>query len=312
MKWSASFAPALLLVTGLLAGCGSNVAPLDDPASPAASADQAEVAGVIAQTPEVIEDGEFELDVAMSFEASAGIDGSLEAIQPLRWWREIRNVERTFEFAFADTDSAGRPRTAVVTVHKRLRGLLHVVAGDPPAEGEPIDTSTVRHITKPLADHWVRRVLLHRVWREGMDRPRWRVVATSGVEVGSRDHVTAIQSLRIESAGVDTTITNPLAFQFLRRIVRLEPMAEVRLTATTANATDLVILYDRHGRHRFRNLGDGTHAIVFRTGLAGGLRHFGVNALSRGTLFDDAAPYDSHAWLLPYAVVPEELAAELP
>ncbi len=310
MKWPASLAPALLLVSGLLAGCGNNVSPLDDTASPAASADQAEVAGVLAQTPEVIEDGEFELDVTMQLDAE--VDLALEAIQPLRWWREIRSVERTFEFTFADTDSVGRPRVAVATVHKRLRGVLHIVAGDVPPEGEPVDTSTVRHITKPLADHWVRRILLHRVWREGMDRPRWRVVATSGVEVESRDHATAIQSLRIESAGVDTTITDPLAFQFLRRIVRLEPMAEVRLTATTANARDLVILYDRRGRHRFRNLGDGTHAITFRTGLAGGLRHYGVNALSRGTLFDDAAPYDSHAWLLPYAVVPEELAAELP
>lgn len=308
MKLTASLAAALLLVLGL-AGCGGNHEPTA-PEGDGSSADRAEVASVLAETPEVVEDGEFESDVAMSLDA--GAEGSLAAVQPLRWWREYRRVERRFEFAFADTDSTGRPRTAVVTVHKHLQGVLNVLAGDPPAEGEPVDTATVRRIQKPIQDHWVRRVLLHRVWREGMDRPRWRVVATSGVEVESRDHVTEIASLRIESAGVDTTISNPLAFQFLRRLVRLEPDTEVTLTVTTGNSADLVILYHRGGRHRFANHGDGTHSARFRTSLFAGIRHFGVNALSRGTLFDDAEPYDSDAWLLPYVVVPDAIGDELP
>ena len=44
----------------------------------------------------------------------------------------------------------------------------------------------------------------------------------------------------------------------------------------------------------------------------GGLHHIGVNALSNGTLFDDEAPYDSDAWILPHTFFPESLAEFLP
>ena len=38
----------------------------------------------------------------------------------------------------------------------------------------------------------------------------------------------------------------------------------------------------------------------FLSPAPGGLKHVAVNALSRGTLFDDVAPYDSKAWAIPY------------
>jgi hypothetical protein len=37
-----------------------------------------------------------------------------------------------------------------------------------------------------------------------------------------------------------------------------------------------------------------------------------VNALSHGTLFDDQAPYDSQAWLLPVVLAPDQVADALP
>ena len=40
--------------------------------------------------------------------------------------------------------------------------------------------------------------------------------------------------------------------------------------------------------------------------------HFGVDALSNGTLFDDQAPCDSQAWLLPVLLDPDEVADGLP
>jgi hypothetical protein len=43
-----------------------------------------------------------------------------------------------------------------------------------------------------------------------------------------------------------------------------------------------------------------------------GIRLVGVNALSRGTLFDDEAPYDSEAWLFHFAVRPTAIADALP
>jgi len=76
----------------------------------------------------------------------------------------------------------------------------------------------------------------------------------------------------------------------------------VTITATTADPTDKVVLYSRWGRMPLRRMGDGTCQGRFYTPLMGGMKHLAVNALSRGTLFDDAAPYDSKAWGLPYVV----------
>jgi hypothetical protein len=38
-----------------------------------------------------------------------------------------------------------------------------------------------------------------------------------------------------------------------------------------------------------------------------GLWHFGVDAISHATLYDDTAPYDSQRWVFPYVVAPERM-----
>lgn len=48
--------------------------------------------------------------------------------------------------------------------------------------------------------------------------------------------------------------------------------------------------------------GDGTHTGTFAAGTLEGWRHFGVNSILYETLYDDATPYDSKAWFLPYVV----------
>lgn len=309
---------ALLAAGGLaVAGCGRDAA---NPASPAsggtdgtvsADAERAEVASVLAGSPEAIEDGTFETADEWSTSASATRLEALEAIHPVRWWRTIRGVERSFEFAFADTDTTGRPTRAVVTIHKRLHGSFNILAG-PAVRDAAGTTDSLELVRKPLADHWVRRVLLHRV-RTGEDgRARWRIAATSGVEVTSRDAQTDILGLRVQTAGKDTTITNPLEFWFLRRVIRVLPGEDVMLTVTTAANDDVVVLLARGGRFRFHNNGDNTYTGHWRAPADGGLRHVGVNALSHGTLFDDAEPYDSKAWIFPYAVLGEALAEYLP
>lgn len=302
--------PLLLAAAVTVAGCGKDSPRATGPETGGSGTnEQAEIASALAEVPEAVEDGAFETEDewTTAAEASAGAGASVLAdIRPLRWWRTIRDVERRFEFAFSDTDSVGRPTRAVVTIHKHLRGAFHIVAGTPAPGGGRGDSLT--HLRKPLADHWVRRVLLHRVRTHGDDRVRWRVAATSGVEVTSQDAKTDILSLRVQTASQDTTIENPRAFWFLRRLVRLAPGEDVTLTVTTAATDDLVVLIHRGGRFRFHNNGDGTHTGRWRAPLHGGLRHVGVNALSRGTLFDDAAPYDSRAWILPYAVTGDPVA----
>jgi hypothetical protein len=309
--------PLFLLTASLvLAGCGRNQSAATSPGAGGTGSseamERAEVASALAESPEAVEDGAFESSDEWTTAESAASGGNqtLEAIRPLRWWRTIRNVERTFEFAFADTDSTGRPTRAIVTVHKKLTGGFHILAGPAGQDSAPRDSLSL--IRKPLVDHWVRRILLRRVRTEDDARVRWRIAATSGVEVTSRSAQTNILSLRVQTASQDTTIENPLAFWFLRRIVKVTPGEDVTLTVTTAASDDVVVLISRAGRFRFHNNGDNTYTGHWRAPALGGLRHVGVNALSRGTLFDDAAPYDSKAWILPYVVRGEVMAEYLP
>jgi hypothetical protein len=309
-------APTLPLLLALLAGCSTRGA-VNGPGNPGAgsSQDQAEVASVMASNPALVDDDVSESPEATSVSTSgaeagtAGRFGTLTAIRPLTFWREIRGVERTFEFAFSDTDTTGRPTTAVVIVHKRFRGTFNILVANDVPEGSPPESHVIH---KPLADHWVRRLLLRRVRSTTSDRGEWRIVATSGVKITSRGAETRIQSLRVQSGPLDTTITDPLAFFRLRAILKLEPGADVTLTATTLRDDDVVLLYLRHHRERFHNNGDHTYTAVFPVPDLEGLHHVGVNALSHGTLFDDVAPYDSQSWIEPYLVHPIQIADGTP
>jgi hypothetical protein len=316
-------AMSLLAAVGLLAGCGKNTVNSPDSTSDLASLDQAQVASVVASEPEVVEDGEFESAEITGLGAGADATGALAVVHPLRFWRVITSVERSFEFAFADSDSTGRPTTAVVTVRKSLAGRFNVLTGVPGGDSTAIDSS-VSVIRKPLADRWVRRVLLRRLPAADSTGRVWRVVATSAARVTSRDATTRIASLRVQTAGVDTTITDPLRFFFLRRILKLEPGTPVTLTVTTLRNDDIVVMCRFGHRFRFQNNGDNTYTGVWRVpdlrqgnGPQPGpgrppIFHFGVNALSHGTLFDDLAPYDSQAWLLPVVLAPDQVADALP
>ena len=304
---------AFPLLLGLATGC-SQRGTLNGPEDSGTGPDQAEVASVVAANPSYVDDEVSESAEQTSLSAAASVGeastlGVEAAIQPITFWREIRDTDRRFEFAFRDTDDTGRPTTAVVTVHKLFTGRFNILVADEVPEGSPPQSHV---ISKPLADHWVRRLLLRRVQLPDSERRAWRVVATSGVQVTSRDAETRIQSLRVQSGPLDTTITEPLAFFRLRGILKLDPLAEVTLTATTSRPDDVVLLYVRDRRVRFHGNGDGTYTATFPVPDRTGLHHVGVNALSNGTLFDDQARYDSQAWIEPYLVHPLELAEGTP
>jgi hypothetical protein len=299
-------APVVLLV---LAGCGQEPV-VTAPATGPIATDEAQVRDEVARHPELVEDGLHEASDQTALDGG-GADGArvAGAIRPLFFWRTIRDVDRRFEFAFADTDSTGRPTVAVLTVHKHLAGSFNILAADTTREDDPFAGHVIH---KPLRDHWVRRILLVRVPLDPSDRTVWRIAGSSAVQVTSRQAETRITSLRIQSEGLDTNLTEPLALFRLRRILRFDQHADITLTATTLRSDDVVVLYARHRRLRFHNQGDGTHTATWQAPWARGVHHFGVNALSHGTLFDDQAPYDSQAWILPYVVRPTELAELAP
>lgn len=281
-----------LLTAVALTGCGkatSPVAATQDNGGGTVGSDQAQVSAVLQNNPEYVDDSVWANDQMQSLDAANGF----AAISPLRWRRVITHVERNVSTEFGAPDSAGHPTLALVTVNKHITGRLDIMA----ASGEPAETTLVH---KPVDDQSTRKLVLKRV--AVRDSIHWRLVGTSGVEVHTNGGSTHIASLRIQSAGVDTTITDPLELHRLRRIMIFQPGAPVTLTATTGRNDDVVLFYGHDMRRRFVNNGNGTYTFEFPSGRFPGLRHLGVDALSNGTLFDDTAAYDSNAWLLAFAV----------
>jgi hypothetical protein len=334
MKSSLAYAAFLLASTGLLAGCGQH-APTAPSSSASASlaAAQARVVAIINQSPQVVEDGQFESAESASL---GGTPGTFSAVGSLGFWRSINHVERSFEFAFSEPDSTGKPTKAIVTVRKVLTGQFNLRATVAANDSSGTD-STTHIIHKPLEDHWVRRLLFERVPHPYYDRGRghgeehygdhhrggrdggprdstedWRLVGTSGVQVTSKDAETKIVSLRVQAGSVDTTVTEPLAFYSLRGVLKFNPDDHVTLTVTTLRSDDQVLLMLHRHRVLFTANGDNTYGLTLpvpQEECVFSLRHIGVNALSHGTLFDDQAPYDSQAWIMPFAVRPFEMTA---
>jgi len=289
-----------------LAGCGKSTSSLQaggDTLVPAGS-DQAQVESVVQNNPSYVDEDVWQSQQTDAFD---GTSSGLAAIRPLRFWRNITSVDRTMDTQFGAPDSMGRPTEALVTVHKVFLGTFNIVAGSP----DPSDTSRSL-IRKPLDDLWTRKLALRRFALPGERLSRWHLVGTSGVEVHTHGGTTMVVSLHVQSEGVDTTITDPLQLQRLRRILLFQPGATVKVTVTTNAADDVVLFYRNDSRRRFTSNGDGTFTFSFVTGQFPGLRHFAVDALSHGTLFDDQAAYDSNAWVLPFAVDPARAPVETP
>jgi len=321
---------ALIVLAAVLAGCGGNRV-IDSSMNQSMEAmARARIGAIMARSPQVIEDGQFESNDAATI---GGRAGALTAITPLHFWRTITHVERSHEIVFSDPDSSGNPTRATVTVNKVLTGRFNIAVGTTNSEGMPTDSV----VHKPLEDHWVRKLLFIRIPHpagerhdddrlgrppgvamvegEGDDDDEdWRLVGTSAVEVTSKDAETRISGLRVQATGVDTTLTDPLSLFRLRRVLRFDAGDQVTLTVTTQRNDDEVFLLLRWHRIHFTSNGDNTYTATLQLPSDDEqivLRHVGVNAFSHGTLFDDQAPYDSQAWVVPFVVKPNMMAEDL-
>ena len=289
---------ALLAVAAFaLASCGKTSS-LQSPAagggaSPTAS-DQAQIAQALQEASVFVQ--EDLTTSSLPFEADAR--GTFAVVRPWRFWREITDVQTTMETAYSNPDSLGRPRLATVTIHRALTGTFNLVG----RVFSDTDT-TIARVRKPLADDWTRRIaLIRRPIPNDTGLTRWRLAGTSGVDVRTKGGATRILSLHVVATGLDTTITDPLELHRLHRVFRVAAGDTVTVTATTQANDDVVLFRGYDVRRRFVNNGDGTHTFKFRSGVFRGLRHFAVDALSHGTLFDDTAPYDANIWAMIFSI----------
>ena len=254
--------------------------------------------------------------------ADYGTFGKLDvAITPLRFGRFITNVSTTVTVDIQPGDTI-----AVAHVAKVITGVFRIKAVTATAE-------TVV-IVKPFVDNANRNLIFKRVNRR-VDRfwENWVPVATSlvaGATVQTSTPI-AIAKLQLFTMNGDTiTVTDPTSYylrfpwkrifgggrrdvpEFLggQRLV-------IRATVVSSSSdTDFVAL--RFGaspiqRRRQRmtlvsevNNGNGTFTREFQTAffmhVHPGFFHAGVDAMTRGTLYDDTAPYSVSWWGVPYRV----------
>jgi hypothetical protein len=305
------------LTVAMLTGCSASK-PTATSNQNGTTAEQLSVQTTLAAAPEVASDGIFDAGTPVTYSKSpsaspmSGVDGQgdPETDPPAPpstdryWWRSIRDVIRSFDFEFSAFDSDGRPRLAHVVVHKHFTGTLNIAWGEVVPSSTGADSLVPHLVVKPLQDHWVRHLWLTRVAAAQNNGREWMLVAASGVNVTSEIDDGGAQpqilSVRMQAGSQDSTFSDPAAAITWRKLWCVPLDAPVTVTVTTAAPDDAVFLYYRDGRSMLTANGDGTYSGTWTTSTFLGLKHFGVNALSHGTLFDEAAGYHSHAWLFPY------------
>lgn len=248
----------------------------------------------------------------------AMIDAS---ITPLRWGRFISGVTRSVTTTILPGDT-----TAMATVTKTITGVFKI-------KGIEAGVDTV--ITKSFTDQSVRNLLMRKV--NLLDTSVWRPSATSLV-VGQTTPPPANNSIKITQVQVFTptdtvTISDPTTF-YLRYEWRPFHDGErkdcpefhggdkiIVQTTVVSQSSDTDIVALRYGFGGLNlSLGRRQHLdLISQTSNSDGsftrvyqgtwYAHFypgffsaGIDAVTRGTLYDDQLPYSASWWGVPYRV----------
>jgi hypothetical protein len=282
---------SLLAGTALMAGC------LNDSSSDSAmTSEDAQDERALEETVELDIPEYASADIFVYGEDGTGAGRA--AIEPLHWWRELENVDKTIQITINKPE--GGPNTADVAITCDASGILHVLA---------CADSTITPFRKEFKNTAVRSLYFERPGRPIVHPRRgWKLRALSGVLAESPGTTRQILSVRVQAGDVDETITNVTDLVRLGQILELPRGEEAIVTVDTGDATDVVYLHVRRHRMRFplTNNGDGTFTGAYVTPEGRGVRHAVVDVLSHASLYDDVAPYDNVAWGIPYWIAGED------
>ena len=289
---------ALLALVGCGGGGDSPTAPTSNP-----STDLDAVTAVVAGASALSDDGLY--DVISSATASARHAGAFAVLDPLSFHRTVNRSTLGISVVFSDSDGAGHPRAAEVTVRRSTLGMFMVLRR--PAGGGAVDTSSVVH--KVMDDRWTRHLHLTRQTVQGPYGPQevWSIDQASALRIASQPGSRTIASVHLTGIGLDATLTDAEALRTPAQMPVAVAGDSLTITVGTgantgANADNDVFVYWGDRRVRMIPNGDGTHTVRVHSGNVATLRSLGVNVLSRGTLHDDALPYDSLGWIVPLRI----------
>jgi hypothetical protein len=304
-----------LLMTGmLLSGCSKSVT------GPERSLDDRDVAtmrNMILEDPLFTSDP-YTLDDrdVVSFGSSMGKTAS--PIIPIAWGRRVTG--KTLDTQFESVDDT----TVVATVTHTIKGDVIILTRT------SVRDSAVK-ITKPFTSVTVRKVKFYRQGRTGDPDRGWKPSEISGVKGGTESSQLTIKGMEV-TVGNDTyTITEPTDYFFRLNRPGPRPLltlgasqpVKVRLTLTSADPdTDWVSIHRPimllvigpeyrvkalHVRMRLVSQiqAGALYERVFEYSWAGhvvGRHTVLVDAITRGSLYDDAAPFSTQIWGIPYVV----------
>ncbi len=316
MLKSLFYAVFVLVVGAVLIGCEKVVGP-DDRLT---ESDIATLKRLIDNDPLYTNDPVTLSDYDGSFPSRSMLQKSATPIIPRAWARRVVNATRNVEFE-RESDT-----TVVATVTFDIDAEIKILA-----KYSQSDTAfTV--ITKPAKERTIKKIRFARVHspasRPDTGRSGWRPLEVSAVEGGTVASSVTITKLEVTAGGNTITITNPLNYFMQlnrggqRSLVHIGQQQEitVRVTITsTESDTDWVSIHRpqapmakragffRPAHHRMMlvsqtQTGAGYERVyeakwsVFLSGRTA----FFVNALTRSSLYDDAAPYSSDVWGIPF------------
>ncbi|MCK4408496.1 MAG: hypothetical protein KAW67_00330, partial [Candidatus Eisenbacteria sp.] len=139
-------------------------------------------------------------------------------------------------------------------------------------------------------------------------RRGWTLTDVSGLVANSVETLTMdIEWIHVQSATVDTTITDPSVLMAVPdEIMHFELGEEVTVTVSGPPEDAILFLHTRHNRSPFQYDGGvfvGTWTVTYE-----GVHGAGVQALAHDSIYESEYPDDSLIWAMPYEVgeEPEE------
>jgi hypothetical protein len=314
VKRTALPAIAAMLAAGLLGlgGCGDTITMGD----PSAVDDEETLRGYLEDDAIFDDMGPYEVGQL----TLGGSDGR-EAIDPLTFWRVV--TDRDCYREIVHDPEAG---TADVTVHRDIWGDLHIVGEDMVEYVKPFHHEGIRYATLVRDPDWQppngggqgqggqgqgaggqdgegQGDATQNRYRCGP----WILTELSGFRAESDTLTIEIDWIRIQSAAVDVTITDPLELMAVPdEIMAFEVGEEVTVTVSGPPEDAILFLHTRHWKSPF--VYDGAGAFVGTWTVMRPGRHTAwVEAMAHDTLFDSEHPEDTLIWGVPYAVQDEEI-----
>ena len=236
------------------------------------------------------------------------------AIVPRNWGRKIESFSRDVNFNTL-TDS-----TAMATVTHTLQGFVWIRAKVTPQD------SAFSIIKKNFTETIVRVVKFVRINRTSNPQYNWKISEISAVKGGTANSSITINELQFIT-GTDTVVVTDPNNTFLKlekgfgRFVpelsaNMNTPIRVRVAVTSSSPdSDFVYVHRPFffgGQWQYRahmNLvrstpnGDGTYTRLYEiswNGVWQGRHHILVSAVTRESILDDASPFSSQIWGLPF------------